>query len=184
MKGGSSRTARGWRLMLVALVCGVPASAWAQAAPAAKPVPFKISALQIEQIQSEDVKLPPEFQMSLYENVVEQVSKTKRFRNVFRDGDSSAASVPDLVTLHCTVSGFKQGSAMARQVTTVMGATVITVHMKFTGKDGAVLIEKDAKGKVRFFGENLRATYDFGKKVAKIVRQDFASSVPAISTGD
>ena len=171
MTGEPSRTTRGWRLLLVALVCGVPASAWAQSAPAQKPVRFKISALQIEQIQSDDVKLPPEFQMSLYENMVEQVSKTKRFRTVFRDGDGTAAAAPDLVTLHCTV-------------TTVMGATVITVHMKFTGKDGAVLIEQDAKGKVRFLGENLRATYDFGKKAAKIVRQDFVPSAPATSTGD
>jgi hypothetical protein len=31
-------------------------------------------------------------------------------------------------------------------------------------------VDRDVQGKVRFFGENLRATYDFSKKVATIVR--------------
>lgn len=158
--------------------CGVPSHAQPQS-PAQKPGPFKSSSLQVQQIQSEDVKLPAEFQMSLYENVMEQVDKTKRFQHVYRDGEMNAMSAPDLITLHCTVTGFKQGSAMARQVTTVAGATTISVHMQFTDKDGKQLFENDAKGRVRFYGENLRATYDFGKKVGGVVRQNFVATSPA-----
>jgi hypothetical protein len=144
-----------------------------------KPPLLKVSAIQIQQIQADDVKLPVEFQMSLYENVIEQVEKTKRFQHVYRDGETSAAGVPDLVTLHCTVKGFKQGSAMARQVTTVSGKTTVQVHLQFTDKDGKSLLETDTKGQVRFFGENLRATYDFGKKVGGVVRGNFMATSPA-----
>lgn len=144
--------------------------------PPRKAEPFKFSAIQIQQIQSDDVKLPAEFQMSLYENVIEQVEKTKRFQHVYRDGELSAGGVPDLVTLRCTVKGFKQGSAMARQVTTVAGKTTIEVHVQLTDKDGKSLLETETKGQVRFFGENLRATYDFGKKVGGVVRGNFIAT--------
>ena len=159
----------------ILLVCVLPSHAQSQT-PAQKAGPFKSSSIQIQQIQSEDVKLPAEFQASLYENVIEQVDKSKRFQHVYRDGEMSAMSAPDLVTLHCSVTGFKQGSAMARQVTSVAGATTISVHMQFTDKDGKQLFENDAKGQVRFYGENLRATYDFGKKVGGVVRQNFVAT--------
>jgi hypothetical protein len=165
-------------LVALLFLCGLPSVAHPQQA-APKPGPFKASAIQILQIQSEDVKLPAEFQTALYENVIEQVDKTKRFQHVYRDGDSNSGNAPDLVTLQCTVTGFKQGNAETRQVTTVAGATTIAVHMKFTGKDGMSLFETDAKGRVRFLGENLRATYDFGKKVGGVVRQDFIATSSA-----
>ena len=38
---------------------------------------------------------------------------------------------------------------------------------------GQPLVDRDVQGKVRFLGENLRATYDFSKKVANIVRDTF-----------
>jgi hypothetical protein len=34
-------------------------------------------------------------------------------------------------------------------------------------------VDREVQGKVRFMGENLGATYDFSKKVAKIVRDTF-----------
>jgi hypothetical protein len=161
------------------LAVGIPALARPAQQPSAPPVtPIRASALEIRQIHSDDVKLPAEFQMSMYENVVDQVDKTKRFEHVYRDGDRDAAAAPELVTLNCTVTGFKEGSAEARQVTTVAGATSITVHLVFTDKNGKTLFENDVKGQVRLFGENLRATYDFGKKTAAVVRTDFLPATP------
>jgi hypothetical protein len=60
-----------------------------------------------------------------------------------------------LVVLHSTVRRFKPGSEEARQVTTVAGATSITIHCQFTTADGQPLLEQDVTGKVRFFGGNL-----------------------------
>ena len=174
MRLAAERIAQLLFLIAVSLGCGLPSSGQPQ-----KAGPFKFSAIQVQQIQSEDVKLPAEFQMALYENVIEQVDKTKRFQHVYRDGEANAMNAPDLVTLHCTVTGFTQGSAMARQVTTVAGATSIAVHMQFTDKGGKPLFENDAKGRVIFFGENLRATYDFGKKVGAVVRENFVTTSPA-----
>ena len=145
-------------------------------ASAAPPPVTKASAIQVLMIQSDEIKLPAEFQISLYENLIQQLEKKGGFQHVYRDGDTAAAGASDLVILHSTVRGFKQGSGRARQVTTVAGATSIDIHCQFTDKSGAALLDSDIKGKVRFFGANLKATYDFAKKAAKIANTNFSAS--------
>jgi len=142
-----------------------------------QPAKIKASAIQVEMIQSDEIKLPAEFQIALYENLVHQLEKKGKFEHIYRDGDRNASGVPDIVVLHSSVRGFKAGSERARQVTTVAGATSITVHCHFTRPDGQTLLERDVHGKVRFFGGNLRATYDFAKKAAQITRENFSMPV-------
>lgn len=127
--------------------------------------------IEVEMVQSDEIKLPAEFQVALYENLVQQLQKKSGFEHVYRDGDRSATEHKGIVVLHSTVKGFKQGSERARQVTTVAGATSITVHCRFVDANGDTVLERDIKGKVRFFGGNLKATYDFAKKAAAIARE-------------
>ncbi|HMD39724.1 MAG TPA: hypothetical protein VKH15_10610 [Candidatus Acidoferrum sp.] len=142
---------------------------------AAPPPVSKASSIQVLMIQSDEIKLPAEFQVSLYENLIQQLEKKGGFQHVYRDGDKNAASATDLVVLHSTVRGFKKGSEEARQVTTVAGKTSIDVHCQFTGKDGKSLLEQDLNGKVKFFGGNLRATFDFAKKATKVAHDNFVA---------
>lgn len=142
---------------------------------AAPPLVSKASAIQVLMIQSDEIKLPAEFQVSLYEDLIHQLEKNGGFQQVYRDSDKRAANVADIIVLHSSVRGFKKGSEMARQVTTVTGKTSIDVHCQFTDKDGKVLLEQDLNGKVRFFGANLRATYDFAKKAAKLAHDNFVA---------
>ena len=134
---------------------------------------LSVSAIQIEPVEIGDVKLPPEFRVAVYENLVQEVSKSGKFQHVYRSGDRAASDVPDLVTVRMKVKGFKHGSQRTREVTTLAGATSLDLGVEVTGRDGKVLVDRDVEGKVRFFGGNLRATYDFSKKVAKILRQAF-----------
>ena len=127
--------------------------------------------IEVEMIQTDEIKLPTEFQVAIYENLILQLQKKGGFENVYRDGDRNATQHPDTIVLHSTVKGFKQGSERARQVTTVAGATSMTVHCRFTDANGHTLLERDITGKVRFFGANLKATNDFAKKAAGIARE-------------
>ena len=131
------------------------------------------TAIQIEMIQARDVSLPAEFQVALYENLIQEMQKEGGFPEVYRDGDRNAAGAPDLIILHTTVTGFKQGSELKRDVTTVGGATSITVLCQFTDKEGKVLLERSIDGKVRLIGDNLKATDDFAKKTAKLTAERF-----------
>lgn len=130
---------------------------------------IQASSIEILAVQSDEVKLPIEFQLALYENLIEQVQKANKFQHVYRDGDTAAANAADLVILHSNVYGFKKGSEGKRQVTTVSGATQIKVHCLFTDRAGKSELAQDVTGNVRFIGGNLRATFDLAKKVAQIV---------------
>jgi hypothetical protein len=158
-------------ILLLSALAGVTNAQSQTAAPS----PKKASVIQVLMIQSDEIKLPAEFQISLYENLIQQLEKKGGFQHVYRDGDHNADAVADLVVLHSTVRGFKKGSEMERNVTTVAGKTSIDVHCQFTDKDGKSVLERDLNGKVRFLGGNLRATLDFAKKGAKLVHENFAA---------
>jgi hypothetical protein len=148
-------------------------------AQANKPAKIKASAIKVEMIHSDEIKLPAEFQVSLYEDLIQQLEKKGGFQHVYRQGDRNAGKVADLVILHSTVTGFKKGNEELRQVTTVAGATSIKMHCVFKDKEGKALLESDVTGKVRFFGGNLRATYDFAKKTAQIAHDNFSPTAGA-----
>lgn len=165
------RTAIGC-FLLMSLACMIPGLR----VFAGPPLVSRASAIQVLMIESDEIKLPAEFQVSLYEDLVHQLEKNGGFQHVYRDGDKRAADAADMVVLHSTVRGFKKGSEMARQVTTVSGKTSIDVHCQFTDKNGKVLLEQDLNGKVQFFGGNLRATFDFAKKAAKLAHDNFVAA--------
>ena len=152
------------RLTATPLLCQQPQPA--ASSPAA--------AIEVNMIQAGEINLPAEFQVALYENLVQELQKKGGFSQVYREGDRNAAAALGLVVLHTTVIGFKQGSELKRDVTTVGGATSITIHCKFTDKEGNVLLERDITGKVKLIGDNLRATDDFAKKAATVAQEALA----------
>ena len=95
-------------LLLLSIFPAIP-KCGTQAAP---PLVSKAWAIQVLMIQSDEIKLPAEFQISLYENLIQQLQKKGGLQRVYRDGDKNAAGVADLVVLHSTVRGFKKGSEM------------------------------------------------------------------------
>jgi len=137
------------------------------------PQKFSASSIQIEAPDPGNVPLPPEFRIAVYENLILQIRKTGKFQHVYRSGDKDAVNAPDLVTLRTTARAFTEGSQKKREVTTVMGATSLTVNVRITDHAGQSIVDRDIKGKVLLMGENLGATYDFSKKVAKIIRDTF-----------
>jgi hypothetical protein len=138
-----------------------------------EPTKTKTAGIQVAMIQSDEIAVPAEFRVALYENLIRQLEK-RGFQHVYRDGDRNAASAANLVVLHSTVRRFKPGSEKARQVTTVAGATSVDIHCQFTDAEGRSLLEQDLTGKVRFFGGNLRATYDFAKKASRVAYEKFS----------
>jgi hypothetical protein len=130
------------------------------------------SAIQIEPVDAGNVSIPVEFRAAIYEYLVMRVRASGKFQQVFRSGDRAADGVRDLVTLHATVEKFKQGSQMEREITTVLGSTKLGVDAWVTDRDGRVLVTDHVQGKVRFFGENLGATNDVARHIAKRLRQE------------
>jgi len=127
--------------------------------------------VQVTQIDRGDVNLEPSFQMAIYENLLDELGKTKRFKQVFRDGDRSATNEANLLILKTTVEQYTPGSETRRAVTTVSGATKISVRSQLCTRDGHIVLEDTVHGNVRFMGSNLRATHNLAHNVAKTIKQ-------------
>jgi hypothetical protein len=153
---------------------GPPANTQAENSQAnAKPEKLSASAIQIEPLETGSVDIPAEFRFAAYERLIERVRHDGKFQKVFRAGDREAESISDLVILRTTVSGFKPGSEAKREATTVAGSTTLEVTATVSRRDGSVLVTKSAAGRVRYFGENLGATNDLAKRIAKVLNESF-----------
>ena len=131
--------------------------------------------VQVSKVDSGDVNMAASFQVAIYENLVDELNKAKRFEQVLRDGDHRAAGIPNLLILKTTVEKYTPGSETERAVTTIGGATKLTVRAQLCRTDGEVVLERMMNGNVRFMGSNLRATHNLAHNVAKLIRQ---SSLP------
>jgi hypothetical protein len=131
--------------------------------------------VQVDKVDPGDVALAPSFQIAIYESLFDEMSKTKRFKQVIRDGDRNAGDVSDLLILKTTVQKYTAGSETRRAVTTVSGATKLTVRSQLCARDGHIILERTVNGNVRFMGNNLRATHNLARNVAKAIKQ---SSLP------
>jgi hypothetical protein len=127
------------------------------------------SAIQIAMVEAGEVRIPAEFRFAMYERLVDQVRASGAFQKVYRTGDRAADSVPDLVTLHTKVEGFKEGSETKRELTTVLGASRLDITASVTARGGQELMSQKITGRVRFFGENLGIANDMAKRITKLV---------------
>src|SRR5712691_11459357 len=127
--------------------------------------------VQVDKVDPGDVALASSFQIAIYESLLDELSKTKRFKQVLRDGDRNAGDVSDLLVLKTTVEKYTAGSETRRAVTTVSGATKLTVRSQLLTREGKVVFERTVNGDVRFFGSNLRATHNLAHNIAKTIKQ-------------
>jgi len=127
--------------------------------------------VQVERIDPGELDLAHSFQVAIYENLLDELNKTKRFKQVLREGDSKASGLPNLLILKTTVVKYSRGSETERAVTTVKGATKLTVQSQLLTRDGKVVLDRTVEGNVRFFGSNLRATHNLARNIAKVIKQ-------------
>src|SRR6201988_2634598 len=137
--------------------------------------------VQVDQVDPGNLDLAYSFQIAIYENLVEELKKTKQFPQVFRDGDLKTSEVPNLLVLKTTVEKYSPGSETRRAVTTVSGATKLTVRSQLLTRDGRIVLERTIDGDVLFLGGNLRATHNLARNIAKTSKE---SSFPRFAGVD
>lgn len=127
--------------------------------------------VQVERIDPVELELAHSFQVAIYENLLDELNKTKRFKYVIREGDDKASEIPDLLILKTMVVKYTPGSETKRAVTTVGGATKLMVRSQLVTREGKIVVERTVQGNVRFFGGNLRATHNLARNIAKMIKQ-------------
>jgi hypothetical protein len=134
--------------------------------------------IQVEQVNPGALDLPYSFQIAIYENLVDELTKTKRFQQVFREGVHNISGVPHLLVLKTTVEKYAPGSETRRAVTTVSGATKLTVQSQLLTREGRIVLERTVDGDVLFFGSDLRATHNLACNIAKTIKESTLSDSP------
>jgi hypothetical protein len=127
--------------------------------------------VQVDRVDCGDVGLDPSFGAAIYENLLEELTKTEQFKQVFRNGDRNANDVPGMLILKTTVQKYTPGSETRRAVTTVSGATKLNVRVQLVTRQGQVVHEHVVDGNVRFIGGNLRATHNVAHNVAATLKK-------------
>jgi len=126
--------------------------------------------VQVSKIDPGDLNISDSFQMAIYENLLDELNKTKRFERVYRDGEHQAREVPNLLVLKTTVEKYTPGSETRRAVTTVTGATKLKVRTELLTQSGDLVLYREVNGDVHFFGSNLRATHNLAHNIAKTIQ--------------
>ena len=159
---------------LVVIIVALPGRLAGQTTAAKSPDGNGTSAtrwsVQVDQVDSGNLDIASSFQIAIYENLVDELNKTKQFQQVFRDGDLRAGALPNLLVLKTIIAKYTPGSETRRAVTTVSGATKLTVRSQLLTREGKVVFERAVNGNVRFFGSNLRATQNLARNIAKTVK--------------
>jgi len=136
--------------------------------------------VQVDKVDPGDVIIERSFRDAIYENLLEGLAKTKQFKQVYRSGDRNAKDVPRLLILKTKVQAYTPGSETRRAVTTVSGATKLSVRIQLVTPEGHQVLEHVVAGNVRFIGSNLRATHNLAHSVAATLKR---STLPETAAG-
>jgi hypothetical protein len=122
--------------------------------------------VEVNEVDPGEVSIDPAFRAAIYENLLHEVAKAKAFQQVFRNGDGNADSVSKLLILKTRVEKYTPGSETRRAVTTIKGATRVTVRSQLCTREGQIVWERVVGANVRFIGGNLRVTNNLARNVA------------------
>jgi hypothetical protein len=170
----------------------------AQVTPSADPGPIQTTpaeslkaaeewSVQVDRIDPGATTLDPSFSDAIYENMLEELPKSKQFKRVFRSGDRNANDASGVLVLKTLVEKYSPGSETRRAVTTIAGATKLKVRIQLLTQDSRLVLEHTIEGDVRFLGDNLRATNKVARNAAKTLKRSPlpqpATSIAEQSTG-
>jgi hypothetical protein len=155
--------------------------------------------VQIDKVDSGDVSPDPFLGAEIHRNLLRELAKTKKFKQVLPGDDRNGNDVPDLLILKTTMqeyapSGDTRRAALDdvgllgvvprlllrfRERTTARGATKLKVHLRLYTREGHLVLEDVVRQNVRSIGDTWRATQKVAHDMAIILKR---SSLPELAT--
>jgi hypothetical protein len=128
---------------------------------------------------ADGLDVPSDYLVSLMQDIVSEVQKTKKFRQVHL-GDDVSESESGLLRISGNITQFDKGNRAARYfVGFGAGRSKIQARVTFTdAKTHQLLLEDDVDGKVvmgAFGGDGRGATRGLAKELAKLAKRRFAN---------
>ncbi len=113
--------------------------------------------------------IPSAFPAAIYEDLIEQLTQSGLFAQVWRAGD--IRRTPGTLVLHLDIENWKKGSARGRGLGPFTGATEIKSSITLEDRSGRTVFHEKVNGAKRTNGENLDATSSLAKHVRKALKK-------------
>ncbi len=149
---------------------------------AQRAVKDKYHAVQIDRFEIQpEVEFPPDYLLTLQEEIIKQIQKTQKFDEVLRPGESPKESSAPVLRMTGTITHFKAGNRAKRYMLPGAGSTEIFAHVAFLDRaTGEIVTTAEVRGIMAggfIGGESMNVTRDFAKKVVNTVTLHLGKSV-------
>jgi hypothetical protein len=168
-----------FRLFMMAAIAGISLlTATATAQNTGKTAEKKYQYVQVNRFDvQQGVALPPDYQLTIDEDLNKELAKIKGMKQVLREGETLPKEEPVLL-LTGTITKYKKGNQAARYLVGFgAGSTVIDAHIKcYDAVTKDLLFERDVDGKVimgMMGGKSEGANNGLAKEIAKNIKQKF-----------
>ncbi len=142
--------------------------------------------LRVDKVDTGDVSLDPSFESVLHKNLLRELGRTKRFKQVLFSGDRSARDMTDLLIFRMTVQEDAPGSGTRRanlgdagalgivaegflrlcRWSAVSGLNKLNARIQVYTREGELVLDNVVEGDVGFTGDNSRAIHNLAHNVA------------------
>jgi len=147
--------------------------------------------LRVDKVDTGDVSPDPSLESALHKNLMRELARTKRFKQVLLSGDRNANEVPELLILKTTVQEYAPGGETRGTAlddagllgdigglflrlcgrTTVIGVTQLNARIQLYTREGHLVLDRVVEGDVGFTGDNSRATHNLAHNVAVTLKR-------------
>ena len=139
--------------------------------------------LRVDKVDTGDVSLDPSFESALHKNLLRELAKTKRFKQVLLGSGRNATEVTDLLILKIAVQEFPPSSVTPRSTladagllgvvaelflrfcgrTALGGGSKLNARVQLYTREGQLILDNVVEVDV---GDNSRVTHDLAQNVA------------------
>jgi hypothetical protein len=147
--------------------------------------------LRVDKVDTGEVSADPSLESALHKNLMRELARTKRFKQVLLSSDRNANESPELLILKTTVQEYAPGGETGGTAlddagllgdvgglflrfcgwTTVSGAIQLNARIQLYTPAGKVVLDRFVEGDVRFTGDNSRATHNLAHNVAVTLKR-------------
>jgi len=127
--------------------------------------------VEVKIVEINDASLDPSFAGAVYQNLIEELAKTNRFKQVFPDGHLYTDDAVDVLVLKTKI---QPETAQDRKQSTVgrsPGTTKIDALLQLYTQDGRLLLNRVVTDDARPHDPNVRAGRDIARKIAATLQE-------------
>jgi hypothetical protein len=155
--------------------------------------------VQVDSVDSGEVTPDPFLEAEIHRDLVRELTRTKKFRQVLRSDGSNGNDVPDLLILKTTMEenapssktrrpmmedaglfGVVPGLLLSfRKRTPAIGATQLNVRLRLYTREGHLVLENVVRQNIQSVGDTLQATQRLAHNMAATLKR---SSLPEPAT--